>query len=196
MVPLLRCGLELEHAARQDAPRDAEGEARVDVEIPPEELAGFEEYRQRVQGTNISAQTLLATDYLNHFNEIVMLLDMLADMPDMIEECKLWRPKSYKDHFAGSSFRDKQLAVEAYDRVPSVYRTPFEATIGQLNQLLTEGVDRIDAEIAGGAGPEQLHESCRLLARAAQALMDCASSIIHGANRAMGQAEIDGMLGR
>lgn len=168
----------------------------MDVEIPSGELAGFEEYRQRVQGTNISAQTLLATDYLNHFNEIVMLLDMLPDMPDMIEECKLWQPKSYKDHFADSSFRDKQLAIEAYDRVPSVYRIPFEATIGQLSQLITEGVDRIDAEIAGGAGPEQLQESCRVLARAAQALMDCASSIIHGSNRAMGQQEIDGLLGR
>ena len=169
---------------------------RVDVDIPSEELAGYEEYRQRVEGTNISAQTLLATDYLNHFNEIVMLLDMLPDMPDMVEECKLWQPKSYKDHFADSSFRDKQLAIEAYDRVPSVYRAPFEETIGQLNHLIGEGVERIDAEIAGGAGPEQLQESCRMLARAAQVLMDCASSIIHGSNRAMGQAEIDGLLGR
>ena len=169
---------------------------RVDVDIPSEELAGYEEYRQRVEGTNISAQTLLATDYLNHFNEIVMLLDMLPDMPDMVEECKLWQPKSYKDHFADSSFRDKQLAIEAYDRVPSVYRAPFEETIGQLNHLIGEGVARIDAEIAGGAGPEQLQESCRMLARAAQVLMDCASSIIHGSNRAMGQAEIDGLLGR
>jgi len=168
----------------------------VDVDIPSEELAGYEEYRQRVEGTNISAQTLLATDYLNHFNEIVMLLDMLPDMPDMIEECKLWQPKSYKDHFADSSFRDKQLAIEAYDRVPSVYRVPFEETIGQLNQLICEGVDRIDAEIANGTSPEQLQESCRVLARAAQALMDCASAIIHGSNRAMGQAEIDGLLGR
>ena len=168
----------------------------MDVDIPPDELAGFEDYRQRVEGTNISAQTLLATDYLNHFNEIVMLLDMLPDMPDMIEECKLWQPKSYKDHFADSTFRDKQLAVEAYDRVPSVYRLPFEETIRQLNTLIVEGVDRIDAEIAGGAGPEQLGESCRVLARTAQALMDCASAIIHGSNRAMDQGEIDGLLGR
>lgn len=168
----------------------------MDADIPSDELAGFEEFRQRVHGTNISAQTLLATDYLNHFNEIVMLLDMLPDMPDMIEECKMWQPKSYKDHFADSSFRDKQLAVEAYDRVPTLYRAPFEATIGQLNQLITEGVDNIDAEIANGAGAEHLQESCRMLARAAQALMDCASSIIHGSNRAMAQAEIDGLLGR
>lgn len=168
----------------------------METDIPPEELAGYEEYREKVKGTNISGQTLLATDYLNHFNEIVMLFDMLPDMPDMIEECKAWQPKGYKSHFADSTFSDKQLAVEAYDRVPSKFRRPFEETIGQINTLITEGVGRIDNEIVAGAGSDQLQESCRTLARAAQLLMDCASSIIHGSDRAMAQAEIDGLLGR
>ena len=30
--------------------------------------------QQRVKGSNIDEMTLLATDYLNHFNELVMLL--------------------------------------------------------------------------------------------------------------------------
>lgn len=168
----------------------------MDVDFPPEEQAGYEEYRAKVQGTNISAQTLLATDYLNHFNEIVMLLDMLPDMPDMIEECVVWEPKSYKAHFADSTFSDKQLAIEAYDRVPGRYRTPFEATIGQLNGLIMDGLTRLEGEIADGADPDALRESCRILARAAQALMDCASAIIHGADRAMDQTEIDTMISR
>lgn len=169
---------------------------KVDSDIPPEELTGFEEYRVKVAGTNISSQTLLATDYLNHFNEIVMLLDMLPDMPDMIEECKAWAPKDYKSHFADSSFSDKQLAIEAYDRVPSKYREPFEATIGQINALLLDGLDRLDHMIADGAEAELLQENCRAISRAAQLLMDCASGIIHGGDRAMAQAEIDGLLGR
>lgn len=168
----------------------------MDADIPPEELAGYEEYRDKVKGTNISDQTLLATDYLNHFNEIVMLFDMLADMPDMIEECKAWQPKDYKSHFADSTFSDKQLAIQAYDRVPGKFRRPFEETIGQLNTLILEGVARIDGEIAGGAPAGQIQDSCRALARAAQLLMDCASAIIHGSDRAMAQGEIDGLLGR
>jgi len=168
----------------------------VDTEIPPEEQSGYEEYRAKVEGTNISSQTLLATDYLNHFNEIVMLLDMLPDMPDMIEECKAWAPKDYKSHFADSTFSDKQLAIEAYDRVPSKYRVPFEETIGQINSVLLDGMDRLDHLIVDGAETEQLQESCRGISRAAQLLMDCASGIIHGGNRAMVQAEIDGLLGR
>jgi hypothetical protein len=162
--------------------------------IPPEELAGYEEYRAKVEGTNISAQTLLATDYLNHFNEIVMLLDMLPDMPEMIEECKAWAPKSYVQHFADSTFSDRQLAIEAYERVPSRFRRPFEETISQINTLLEGGIARLDSDIAAAVDGAALRETCTAIARAAQALMDCASAIIHGSDRAMAQSEIDGLL--
>ena len=165
-----------------------------DSDIPPEERAAFEEYVAKVGGTNISAQTLLATDYLNHFNEIVMLLDMVPDMPDMIEECKMWAPKSYQEHFADSTFSDRQLAIEAYDRVPSIYKKPFEETLAQLNSVLLAGINRLDEEIAAGIEPELFAEHVRAISRTAQALMDWANAIIHGSNRAMDQAEIDGML--
>lgn len=75
--------------------------------------AVYEAFRARVADANINTQTLLATDYLNHFNEIIMLLEMVPDMPDMLEECRAWEPKSYQDHFRESSFSDKQLAIEA-----------------------------------------------------------------------------------
>lgn len=164
------------------------------IDIPPEERPGFEEFQAKVKGTNISAQTLLATDYLNHFNEIIMLLDMLPDMPDMVEECKAWAPKSYKEHFADSTFSDRQLAIEAYDRVPSRYRLPFEETIRQIDSLLLGGIAHLDTMLAEGAPADHFQETCRALSRTAQMLMDCASAIIHGSNRAMAQTEIDGLL--
>jgi len=167
----------------------------TEADIPPEELGAFEEYVARVNGTNISAQTLLATDYLNHFNEIVMLLDMIPDMPDMVEECKIWQPKSYKEHFADSSFKDKQLAIEAYDRVPTKFRRPFEETLSQLNTLINGGVSKLEEEIVAGADPGLITEHVKAISRAAQALMDCANAIIHGSDRAMAQVEIDGLLG-
>ena len=163
--------------------------------ILPEEQAGYDLYRAKVAGTNISEQTLLATDYLNHFNEIVMLLDMLPDMPEMIEECKAWQPKSYAEHFADSTFSDRQLAIDAYQHVPSRYRRPFEETISQINSLILGSIARLDTDIAAGIGDEALRHTCQSLSRAAQALMDCASAIIHGSDRAMVQAEIDGLIG-
>ncbi|WP_009870496.1 hypothetical protein [Paramagnetospirillum magnetotacticum] len=167
----------------------------TESDIPPEERVAFEEYVARVEGTNISAQTLLATDYLNHFNEIVMLLDMIPDMPDMIEECKMWAPKSYQEHFADSTFKDKQLAVEAYERVPTKFRRPFEETINHLNTLILGGVVKLEEEIVAGADPGLTTEHVKAISRAAQALMDCANAIIHGSDRAMAQVEIDGLLG-
>ena len=53
----------------------------------------YPEYRERCMGTNVNEQTLLATDYLNHFNELVMTLEMLGDMPELLEEAKMWAPK-------------------------------------------------------------------------------------------------------
>ena len=47
---------------------------------------------KRLEGSNVSPQTFLATDYLNHFNEVVMLLGMLGDMPEMFEDIAAWRP--------------------------------------------------------------------------------------------------------
>ena len=54
----------------------------------------LEANRARLHGTNINEQTLLATDYLNHFNEIVMTWEMVPDFLDLWDEVKDWRPIS------------------------------------------------------------------------------------------------------
>ena len=43
---------------------------------------------------NINPATGLATDYLNHFNEAIMLLEMLSAMPDCAEDFLVWEPMS------------------------------------------------------------------------------------------------------
>src|SRR5271156_609860 len=116
---------------------------RGDVPAPQKQASNDTEpagdvtrFLDRVRGTNISETTLLATDYLNHFNEIVMLLEMLPDMPELFEEAKAWRPKSYVEHFAGSSSPFHSLAIELYPHVPARFREPFETTIGQLEGMI------------------------------------------------------------
>lgn len=153
----------------------------------------FAAWQARVAGANINPQTLLATDYLNHFNEIVMLLDMVADMPDLLDECKAWAPKSYQDHFRDSSFRDKDLAVEAYDHVPARFRQPFEDTITHMNDLVAQSIGRLD-DALGLGDPELVRVRARAASQAVQRLMDVASSIIHGSDRAMDQDAIDTLM--
>lgn len=161
--------------------------------IPPDELADFMAWRTRVQGTNISDKTLLATDYLNHFNEIVMLIEMIPDMPDMLEECEAWQPKSYQEHFRDSGFSDKALAIEAYEHVPGKFRGPFEDTVSLMNQVVSLTLERIRGDLQGD--PEKLRVDCAASVQMIHRIIQVANGIIHGTTRVMEQNEIDLYLG-
>src|ERR1700704_1240062 len=69
----------------------------------------------RLADANINPVTGFATDYLNHFNEAVMLLEMLPDCPECIDDFLAWRPMSYREHFAASNFKGRELAIAAYE---------------------------------------------------------------------------------
>lgn len=92
--------------------------------------------RPKLAAANINPDSFLATDYLNHFNEIVMLLEMVPDMPEMIEDCADWKPLSYDDHFMQSGFTAKELAVEAYHAAPKEFKEPFDHIIKALDLLI------------------------------------------------------------
>lgn len=90
----------------------------------------------RLAAANINAETFLATDYLNHYNEIVMLLEMIPDMPELAEDASDWAPKSYPQHFLDSGFQAKELAVQAYELAPSLIRAQFEKICVELDKLI------------------------------------------------------------
>lgn len=162
--------------------------------VPPDEIEDFEAWRARVRGTNISEKTLLATDYLNHFNEIVMLIEMIPDMPDMLDECLLWQPKSYQEHFRDSGFSDKELAIEAYDHVPSKFRSPFEASIKLMTHVVRATLDRLGQDITGEVEAEKLRIDSANSADMIHRIIQTMNGIIHGAAHVMEQDEIDAFL--
>ena len=149
--------------------------------------------RQMVKGTNINEQSLLATDYLNHFNEIAMMLEMIPDMPEFLGEAREWRPKSYPDHFRDSGFSDKDLAIAAYDHAPARYRDPFDKTVARIDRLVALSLDRIEARLGDGDGDATAAATARA-SRALRTLIDAASAIIHGGEPTVDQQEIDDLL--
>lgn len=161
---------------------------------PRQETSEFLAFQKKAKGTNINEQTLLATDYLNHFNEIVMLLEMIPDMPDCLEEAKEWRPKSYQDHFRDSSFSDKNLAVAAYDHSPARYRELFEETVSRMDQIVEVSIGRIEALLPNDDKEALAHVTTRA-SRGLQKLIDVCSAIIHGSEPTVDQDEIDELLG-
>ncbi len=146
-----------------------------------------------VRGKNIHEDTLLATDYLNHFNEVIMLVGMVPDMPDCLADVKEWAPKTYEDHFRESAFADKDLAILAYENAPPRFRVPFDSTIAQMNDMVAAGVSRIEKALDEG-NPDKVADIVLHVSRNLQRFVDTASAIIHGAESTMDQAEIDKML--
>ena len=55
--------------------------------------------------------TGLSTDYLNHFTEAIMLLEMAGELPECLDDLRAWRPKTYTEHFATSRFSNREAVI-------------------------------------------------------------------------------------
>ncbi len=143
---------------------------------------------------NINPVTGLATDYLNHFNEAIMLLEMLASCPDCGDDFNAWKPVSYREHFAQSRFRDRGIAIEAYDSADPVARGCLERLTDAMTALLQAARAAL-AELPAA-------DAARLAQRSAaelKALVARAGAVINGETDAGGiapQATIDRLMKR
>lgn len=92
-------------------------ERRGEIEPPPDDRTG------------------LSTDYLNHYSEILMLIEMAAFDEAVFDEISAWTPVGYRDYFAKSPLRRAASAIEAYDRLADAQRVAFEQIIEALDKL-------------------------------------------------------------
>lgn len=147
----------------------------------------------RLTGTNINPVTFLATDYLNHFNEVIMLLDMVSDVPECIEDLQDWMPRSYEEHFINSSFSDKSLAVEAYRLADSRYREPLDRIADLLNAKVCDILVQVQQLIAD----DQLDACADLVRRTSHAfktMIELASAIINGTSNVTTASDVEALL--
>ena len=107
-------------------------QSMLDAMIPDAPLSLTPE---RLRAANIHPETRLATDYLNHFNEVVMLLELVPTMPDCIEDVLAWAPATYEQHFIRSHYRDKDLVLEAFAHAPVGVRRRFLAVWDDVARL-------------------------------------------------------------
>ena len=107
--------------------------ARSDRQTGPAEEARA----ARLRAANINPRTGLATDYLNHFNEAIMLLEMIPDIPECADDFLGWQPLSYAEHFTASNFKARDLAIEAYELADPKIRTEFDKVANTMTSILT-----------------------------------------------------------
>jgi hypothetical protein len=105
--------------------------------MPQQRSLVDEQRAAELRAANINPRTGLATDYLNHFNEAVMLLEMIPDMPECAEDFLGWRPLSYAEHFTASNFKARDLAISAYDSTDPIIRAEFDNITSAMTSILT-----------------------------------------------------------
>src|SRR4051794_16610108 len=112
-------------------------DVRSDRPMPPPTGRIDQARAEQLRAANINPRTGLATDYLNHFNEAIMLLEMVPDMPECAEDFLTWTPLSYAEHFWASNFKARDLAIEAYESADAKIRTEFDNITSTMTSILT-----------------------------------------------------------
>jgi hypothetical protein len=166
-----------------DQKRNA-GPAEIHEDVSREDIvAAFRSamvghFRSHVPGTNINEATLLASDYLNHFHELVMLFEAIASEPEgFADDLLSWRPLTYEEHFSESGFRDKNLAIAAYRRAPPRIRARFDEAVARLHGEALTLVAEVAAELGGS---KRLDKTCASAAARLRILIDEANAIANG----------------
>lgn len=181
--------------------------ASMDHNFSREKLASafknsmIEHLRAHTQGTNINPETLLTTDYLNHFNEIIMLLELVPSAPTQFAaDLAEWEHQSYEEHFTHSGFRDKELAIAGYRNAPEDIRHDFDSSVADLEQemvmLLQQVLEKIEAGDTQG-----LSRLCSEAVPNLQNLVQITSGIVNGSQApgsetetSSAQSEIDALF--
>ncbi|MDH3581712.1 MAG: hypothetical protein OEM91_13940 [Hyphomicrobiales bacterium] len=136
--------------------------------------------RAHAEGTNINQETLLTTNYLNHFNEVIMLLEMLPTAPaELAAELANWQHKTYEEHFLHSGFREKDLAIAAYKHAPTDIRNAFDSITNDLSGELSGVLHEVQGIVAGN-DLAALSELCMGAIPALQSKLETAIAIVNG----------------
>jgi hypothetical protein len=148
-------------------------------------------------GPKINPGTGLSTDYLNHFTEAVMVLEMASAMPECLGDLEAWQPKTYAEHFAASRFSNREVIVAAYHAADPALRAALNRTAELLNAL----VGRTCELLRQNAGTPEVEAISRRAADRLRPLVARTAALINGtaieaADRQGPQAAIDAMFRR
>ena len=163
----------------RDRPELREDVSREDI-VAAFRSAMIGHFRSHIPGTNISEATLLASDYLNHFHELVMLLEAVESDPEGFTEDLLgWHPLTYEEHFSASGFRDKTLAIAAYRRAPPQIRARFDEAVSKLHGEAVTLIAEVAVELKG-ENQSGLNRSCMDAVARLRVLIEQANRIANG----------------
>lgn len=141
---------------------------------------------QQLLAANVNPRTRLATDYLNLFNEAIMLFEMALDMPELVEEMQFWEPRSYTEHFEKSGFEHKDVVIAAYLSAEPSLKSNFDTLCDESKHFFEMAIEAISsADLTHDSQKQEMSDRLGQMKNLVIAL----DSQIHG--RLMSQDEAD-----
>ncbi|MCV0371373.1 hypothetical protein [Filomicrobium sp.] len=122
----------------------------------------------------------IANDFLNHFNEVLLLIE---NLPEMVDELLGWAPRTYREYFTHSELPGSKLTLEIYDSICDELRTEFEARVDAVNLMCLESIDVIKSrrDGKGEIEAEDVEEYCEQISlKLRSALSDLADLVNNG----------------
>ncbi len=158
-----------------------DGGGVIDLDLSPASL----------REANVNPTTGLATDYLNVFNEALMLISLVGEAPELLDELADWTPSAYDEHFRNSGFQHRDVVIAAYEAADPVLRADFDAAAHELCGSVDAAVTQLSA----------LHDTRQPLVDAAQELLvqlqneiASLSAMINGGGVSASQDAIDALF--
>lgn len=151
------------------------------IEPSGERLKAVEDLQSK---TLINPVSGLANDYLNLFNELVMILEQIPVMPELAEDLSAWRPVSYQEYFRKSQLPGRHSALAAYEELSPSFRRRFETFVGDLDVVALASVASIRHQLRGGLPQdmERLKETCARAGEKMRAILLRASRLVNYAS--------------
>jgi hypothetical protein len=148
-------------------------------------------------GPNINPSTGLSTDYLNHFTEAVMVLEMVGTMPECLDDLRAWQAKTYAEHFATSHFSNRNTIIAAYQSADPAVRMALDRTSDVLNAMLWRTRELVLQHV----GTAEVEKVARRALDRVRPLIARTAALINGtalktAERQGPQAAVDAIFGR
>ena len=124
----------------------------------------------------------IANDFLNHFNEILLLVENLPVLlPEMLDELLAWQPTTYCAYFTRSNLPGTAEALATYDTIDADLRAHFEALVDQLNEQASAIVAEVGAHRGadGSIDADSIAGYCAAASRQFRMVLDAAAEVVN-----------------
>ena len=149
---------------------------------------------------NVNPRTGFATDYLNHFSEAIMLIELISDGPECRDDFFAWQPKKYDEHFAASKFKHRNVAIAAYSKADPALRRRLDRLADSMNEILVATRDVMSKDLSHSSATAIADLAVRwvkpLVVRAGAVINGTEAEQRAGGRDAAPQDAIDALLAR